>query len=88
MTEKIKNLLVLYRDGKNLIVFELNNIDDIELFSEVEENILNKINFYINILEDVLNGNVTDNDNINKSFSLSEKYYNNVLKKILTDLNI
>ena len=87
MTNRINDLLLKYNEGKEYITIVIGEIDDAELIVEIEESVITQIDFHIDLLENVLNGNTIIEENILKAYNLSEVYYNLVVTKILTDLN-
>ena len=87
MTNRINDLLNKYNEGKEYITTVISKIDDAELIVEIEESVITQIDFHIDLLENVLNGNTIIEEDILKAYNLSEVYYTLVVTKILSDLN-
>ena len=87
MTNRINDLLLKYNEGKEYITIVIGEIDDAELIVEIEESVITQIDFHIDLLENVLNGNTIIEEDILKAYNLSEVYYSLVVTKILADLN-
>jgi len=87
MTNRINDLLNKYNEGKEYITTVISKIDDAELIVEIEESVITQIDFHIDLLKNVLNGNTIIEEDILKAYNLSEVYYTLVVTKILSDLN-